>query len=162
MLSVDIRALRGILDIRPGHVGIITNQREKALRRFRKIAALGLILAPPGAAADTCRQALILGLDVSLSVDVFDFALQRGGLVRALEDPQVVDALTAPGGNVMLAVFEWSGQFNQTLLVDWTQVEGPQTLAALSIQLRDAPQGIRSGRTGLGRRCFSRAISLGE
>ncbi|MBZ8118899.1 DUF1194 domain-containing protein [Roseovarius sp. LXJ103] len=109
-----------------------------------------IALTPVGAAAETCRQALILGLDVSLSVDVFDFALQRGGLARALEDPEVVQALTSPGGHVKLAVFEWSGQFNQTLLLDWTQVQGPETLADMSIRLRDAPQGIRSGRTGLG------------
>lgn len=116
---------------------------------FCKIAAIAA-LAPLSAAAETCRQALILGLDVSLSVDVFDFALQRGGLAAAVEDPEVVQALTAPGGHVKLAVFEWSGQFNQTLLVDWTTVQGPETLAEISIQLRDAPQGIRSGRTGLG------------
>lgn len=83
-------------------------------------------------------------------MDVFEFALQRGGLAAAVEDPEVVQALTAPGGHVKLAVFEWSGQFNQTLLVDWTAVQGPETLADISIRLRDAPQGIRSGRTGLG------------
>ncbi len=93
----------------------------------------------------------MLGLDVSLSVNPIDFRLQREGLARALMDDEVVAAMLGTAGDhVDLAVFEWSGQFDQTLLVDWTVIDSRQTLATIATILRDSRQGMRSGRTGLG------------
>lgn len=108
---------------------------------------LGLVVLP----ASACRQAIVLGLDVSLSVNRFDFALQRQGLANALTDEAVMQALlAAPDQPVQLAVFEWSGQYNQNLLVDWTVIDSAASLRKIAQVLREAPQGVRSGRTGLG------------
>lgn len=114
-------------------------------------ACAGLLLGVFAVPADACRQALVLGLDVSLSVNRFDFALQRQGLANALTDETVMQALLAgPEQPVELAVFEWSGQFNQTLLVEWTVIDSEALLQEIAQVLREAPQGMRSGRTGLG------------
>nr|WP_317056142.1 DUF1194 domain-containing protein [Roseovarius sp. W115]MDV2929739.1 DUF1194 domain-containing protein [Roseovarius sp. W115] len=60
-----------------------------------------ICLWPHKAKAQSCAHALVLGLDVSLSVDAQDFALQRQGLANALLDPAVSDAmLHMPGGHV--------------------------------------------------------------
>ena len=116
-----------------------------------KAMILWLMLPAIPAAAQTCRQALLLGLDVSLSVNPIDFALQREGLARALLDDEVVAALLGSGNDQLeLAVFEWSGQFDQTLLVDWTVVDSRQNLRRIATTLRESRQGMRSGRTGLG------------
>lgn len=116
-----------------------------------RAAPFWLLLSAQTAAAQTCRQALVLALDVSLSVNTLDFALQRQGLANALLDAQVMDAIISPDGpHVELAVFEWSGSFSQNLLVDWTVIDSPATLQAISATLIDAPQTLRSGRTGLG------------
>lgn len=109
-----------------------------------------MLCSLPGQAA-ACRQALVLGLDVSLSVDNSDFQLQRMGLARALTDPAVVQAMIAPMGNhVELAVFEWTSTFNQSLLVDWTVIDNPERLHAIAADLAEKPQGMRSGRTAIG------------
>ncbi|MEM6577825.1 MAG: DUF1194 domain-containing protein [Pseudomonadota bacterium] len=112
--------------------------------------ALGALLATP-AAAQRCRQALVLGMDVSLSVNTIDFALQRGGLAAALLDPEVMQAfLSDPSDPVYLAVFEWSGRYDQALLMDWTPVTRPETLGQIAETLLEAPQMGRTGRTAIG------------
>lgn len=73
-----------------------------------------------GARAD-CRLALMLALDVSSSVDAAEDRLQRDGLAAALTSEEIVEAVLAlPGQDVTLAVFEWSGRYQQALLLNWT------------------------------------------
>ena len=65
------------------------------------LAALWFAAAP--AAAQECRIALALGIDVSSSVDPDEYALQAGGLAAALRDPEVAAAfLAVPGAQVAL------------------------------------------------------------
>lgn len=110
-----------------------------------------ICLWPHTAKAQSCAHALVLGLDVSLSVDAQDFALQRQGLANALLDPAVSDAmLHMPGGHVEVAVFEWSGEFDQVILVNWTVVDNLATLLDIAQALRDRPAMDRTGRTAIG------------
>lgn len=111
---------------------------------------LVLLAAATAGAAQSCRQALVLALDVSLSVNPHEFELQRRGLAAALLDTQVADALLVPGPPVELAIFEWSGQYDQALLVDWTAIDSRAMLRAVADTLIGRPQTLRSGRTGLG------------
>lgn len=102
---------------------------------------LALLLAAPPALAD-CRQALVLALDVSASVDAQEYRLQTGGLAAALRDVEVRQAFLArPGAPVSLAVFEWSGATYQRLVVDWTEVADQSVLdaAADAIELNPVP-----------------------
>lgn len=82
------------------------------------MALLGLIW--PGSAAAACRLALLLALDVSSSVDLREDALQRQGLAWALLEPDILSAILDHDGEVALAVYEWSGRYDQTLILDWT------------------------------------------
>ena len=100
--------------------------------------------------AASCRQALLLGLDVSLSVDPYDFTLQREGLSSALLAPAVQEAMLRGPDHIELAVFEWSGSFDQKLLVDWTVINSPAALQSIALQLLSSTQETRSGRTALG------------
>ncbi|MBW4710300.1 DUF1194 domain-containing protein [Roseobacter sp. YSTF-M11] len=89
---------------------------------------LGLTLCAGAAEAADCRLALLLALDVSSSVDAAEDRLQRGGLVAALTAPEVRAAFFAVEQPVALAVFEWSGRYNQEVLLDWTLIDGPEAL----------------------------------
>ena len=85
------------------------------------MAAGALVLAGPAAAQD-CRLALVLALDVSGSVDPREDRLQREGLARALVAPEVARAFLV-GGPVALHVFEWAGDRSQAaLLPDWQMI----------------------------------------
>jgi len=97
----------------------------------RALTALwwGLLMALPAAAtAQQCRLALVLALDVSSSVDATEDTLQRQGLVAALTAPEVRAAFFAADAPVALAVYEWSGRYNQELILDWVLVRGPAEL----------------------------------
>ncbi len=91
-----------------------------------------LILASFAAPADAaCRLALALGIDVSRSVDERDYAIQKQGLAAALSDPAIVDAFLKPDDRVAFAVYEWSGQAHQDMIVDWTLVGSEADLARI-------------------------------
>ena len=72
----------------------------------------------------------MLGLDVSASVDAAEYALQQQGLISALLAPEVREAFLNGPGPVALSIFEWSGRFQQDLLVDWTLIETEADLLA--------------------------------
>ncbi|MEX0370737.1 MAG: DUF1194 domain-containing protein [Tateyamaria sp.] len=92
----------------------------------RPAVILAACLAASPAAA--CRLALLLALDVSSSVDAAEDQLQRGGLVSALTAPEVRAAFFASDDPVALAVYEWSGRYNQEIILDWTVIDGPAAL----------------------------------
>lgn len=90
------------------------------------LCALGATPALAG-----CRLALALGFDVSSSVDAYDYAVQRDGLIAALAAPEIRRAFLAPEDSVALAVFEWGGRQHQELIVDWLLIEGAGELDAV-------------------------------
>ena len=91
-------------------------------------ALLALMLAPQSSQAAPCRLALLLALDVSSSVDAQEDNLQRGGLAAALRAPTVARAFFASDAPVALAVYEWSGQNHQQIVLDWTLIDSPGAL----------------------------------
>ncbi len=98
---------------------------------------LGLAAAPVPALAD-CRQALALGLDVSGSVDKWEYRLQLDGLAAALTDRQVQAAfLDFPETPVRLMVFEWSAEAHQRQIVGWTDIVSTAQLSRIAQRLRD-------------------------
>ena len=99
----------------------------------RTAALLLALAASPGAAE--CRLALLLGLDISSSVDAAEDALQRGGLAAALQAAEVQAAFFAAPTPVALAVFEWSGRYNQEVLLDWTPIATPAALSAAAAEI---------------------------
>lgn len=95
--------------------------------KYRTLVKLGglfgaLALAVSPAVAAECRLALVLAIDVSSSVDEAEDILQRGGLASALIAPEVQAAVFAAPLPVAIAVYEWSGRYNQEILVDWTML----------------------------------------
>jgi hypothetical protein len=90
----------------------------------------GVLSLAAGAAGADCRLALVLALDVSSSVDAAEDRLQRGGLVAALTAPEVTAAFFANERPVALAAYEWSGRYNQEVLLDWMMIDGPADLLA--------------------------------
>ncbi|MCA0922415.1 DUF1194 domain-containing protein [Pseudooceanicola nanhaiensis] len=109
--------------------------KTPATRRLPALL-LALLFAGPAAAQD-CRLALALALDVSGSVDPREYRLQLDGVAAALQNPQVRAAFAAiPEAPVALAIYEWSGPEFQRLLVDWRRITGPEAVDAVAAQLR--------------------------
>ena len=91
------------------------------------VAAFCLTLATQTQASE-CRLALLLAVDVSSSVDPTEDQLQRGGIVAALTAPEVQAAFFASDQPVVLGIYEWSGRYNQEILLDWTLIDSPNAL----------------------------------
>lgn len=117
------------------------------MRWLAIITALALPL--PGHAA--CRLGLMLALDVSASVDAREYGLQTGGIASALLAPEVADAiLAAPDQPVWLSVFDWSGPFDQSILLAWTPLRTRADLEGAAAAIAGAHRMTRSGRTAVG------------
>lgn len=113
------------------------------------LAFLMISLTSP--ALGKCRQALVLGMDVSGSVNDQEYWLQREGLAAALMSPKVQAALfEIPEAPVRLMVFEWSGGTYQRPLTNWIEINGPKDISDFVAQLRNAPKQKRPYSTALG------------
>lgn len=63
-------------------------------------------------------MALLLAIDISSSVDKTEDQLQRCGLVAALTTTEVTAAFFASDTPVALAIYHWSGRYNQEIILD--------------------------------------------
>lgn len=114
------------------------------------LCAAILMWGPGPAWAVECRLALALALDISRSVDTREHALQRGGLIAALRAPEVRRAFFAAPLPVALAVYEWSGPREQTLLVDWVLIRDTRDLDSVAVRLARAPRNGNDAPTAMG------------
>ncbi|WP_170475880.1 DUF1194 domain-containing protein [Ruegeria arenilitoris] len=94
-----------------------------------------------GSLSAQCRQALVLGLDVSGSVDGSEYRLQLNGLAAAMRRPEVMQLiLSNPEAPVRLAVFEWSEPRHQRVLIEWTTVQSPDDILKIAQTLEASPR----------------------
>ena len=136
-------------------------EHGQLVRHLLALAAVGVWAG--AAQAAECRLALLLALDVSSSVDAAEDRLQRGGLVSALIAPEVQAAFFGADQPVALAVYEWSGRYNQEIVLDWTLIDSRSALvraaevvAASTRSHADYPTAMGYG-LGYGAGLFARA-----
>ena len=112
--------------------------------------ALWLAFSASPLSATECRLALALALDISSSVDATEDILQRQGVAAALIAPEVEEAFFASPLPVAIAVYEWSGNFNQVLLLDWTVIETRADLVAAAYQIGQSKRSANDSPTAMG------------
>ena len=114
------------------------------------ISALCLTLWPLAAGAE-CRLALLLALDVSASVDETEYKLQRDGLAAALNRPLIRRAiLEGAPGEVAIAVYEWSGRYHQTIVLDWTMLDSQGAIDGAVATIAQTRRSYSNWPTALG------------
>lgn len=118
---------------------------------FSALLAFGLTFPDTGGAS--CRLALALGLDVSRSVSDPAYAVQVKGVQAALADADVRAAILTPEGRVALAIYEWSGRWQQRVIVGWTILETETDIDAVIATLDEVERSFR-GVTAVGRALF--------
>lgn len=83
---------------------------------------------------------VILGVDISWSMDEEEQRLQRGGYVAGLTSPQFLAALSSgETGKIALAYMEWAGAQDQQVMMDWTLIDSPQAAQAFAEKLAALP-----------------------
>ena len=92
---------------------------------------------------------LVLAVDVSGSIDDFEATLQRQGYMSAIVHPRVIDAIQSGVlQRIAVTYVEWSGDFNQRTIVDWTVISNQENALAFASILSDMPI-VRARRTSI-------------
>lgn len=118
---------------------------------MRVVLAAVLICLGLQARAEVCRQALVLALDVSGSVDIREYRQQVAGLSAALDAAEVRDLILMSGAPpVALAVFEWSSQNHQLLIQPWVLLRDEATLDQAIARIRNHRKQRAGLKTALG------------
>ncbi|MEP5151703.1 DUF1194 domain-containing protein [Planktotalea sp.] len=113
--------------------------------------AVGLSLSCAGAAEAACRIALLLAVDVSSSVSDAEYTLQQKGLARALISEDVMHAiLETQAGHVAFSMFEWSGRYQQNIVVDWTIFDSQEDVFAVAQQIANSKRQYFEFPTAMG------------
>ena len=96
-----------------------------------------------------------LAADVSRSIDDAEFDLQRKGYAAALTDPRVLAAIHGRSGAAIGVCFiEWSGDEDQQVVVDWTEIRDEEDAGSMAAAILAAP------RSFMGRTSISAAIDF--
>lgn len=103
-----------------------------------------LISAPAAA----CDLALALAVDVSGSVDRYEYQLQMDGLATALNDPLISEALVRANAQLMLV--QWTGATRQRVTIPWTPVTSFEAVEEFAEQVRINPRVWRNYSTAIG------------
>lgn len=125
------------------------------------LAIIGLVSVTVPEPASACPLALIIAMDGSSSVDAREHALQLQGLAHALQDPEVVDAISSVGG-IWFSSFEWSGRYQQVMQVDWSFLDGEESAKAAAAKLARSGRSFNEFPTALGYALGYAAIHLNK
>jgi Protein of unknown function (DUF1194) len=114
------------------------------MRLFRCVLTLATLLAhqtPIARAAEQTDLLLVLAMDVSRSMDQAKFLLQRQGYPAAISNPQVLNAIkSGPHQKIALCFVDWSGPFEQKLVIDWTTIDGFAAASRFGDLVAEAPR----------------------
>src|SRR6201998_1075710 len=118
-------------------------------------ALLALFSVSGEARSDGVDLEVILAADVSRSIDDAEFDLQRKGYAAAVTDPRVPAAIHGrPGAAIGVSFIEWSGDEDQQVVADWTEIRDEEDAGSMAAAILAAP------RSFMGRTSISAAIDF--
>jgi hypothetical protein len=105
------------------------------------VLAAALAWTAPAPAAELVDLLLVLAVDNSRSIDDSKFQQLRAGHTAALKDRDVLRAIgTGPYRRVAISLIDWSGYYEQKIVVDWTLVHDEASARAFSERVAAAPR----------------------
>ncbi|MEI9982776.1 MAG: DUF1194 domain-containing protein [Aliidongia sp.] len=116
--------------------------------------ALALLLAALPAGAEEVQGepvdvALVLAVDVSLSVNEERFQLQRDGIAAAFENPDLAKAIAGgPNHAAAVAVMQFSDPDRQFAVIEWTRIASIEDARRLAARIRRTNRS-SDGLTGI-------------
>lgn len=115
----------------------------------RRPTPLDAALTRPARSGASVDLALVLVADVSTSVDVTEFDLQKTGYFTAFTDPGVIAAIRAGSlGAIAVCYVEFAGMAQATTVMPWTVLHDAASAGDFARRLRAAPRSFH-GRTSI-------------
>jgi Mg-chelatase subunit ChlD len=94
----------------------------------------------PAKAEPQLDLALVLAVDISSSMETEEQTLQRMGFVEAFRSSLVHEVIkNGPAGRIAVTYVEWSGAKDQTILVPWMVIDGPEKARSFADNLSGKP-----------------------
>jgi hypothetical protein len=118
--------------------------QRKMLLTTTGAAVLGLAVLG-SQLADTKDQVsvdveLIIGVDVSYSMEIDELEVQREGYAQAIVSKEFLQALkTGPNRKLAVTYFEWSAPSDQKIIIPWRVIDGPETADAVAREIMKMP-----------------------
>lgn len=102
---------------------------------------IAVVVASLAPAAKACDVALVIALDVSRSVDKFEYVLMRNGIGHAFLDDEVIDLIGWMPGGMMVTVTQWGGAGQQRQPIGWRHLTDRESVVAFVEQLVKIDRG---------------------
>ena len=93
--------------------------------------------------SDACEIELVIAMDVSRSVDQYEFDLMRNGTANAFSHPEIIELTSWMDKGMMVSVTQWSGVAKQKVSVPWRHVKSQKSLEQLSDEIRTMKRAFR-------------------
>src|SRR5262245_12953669 len=103
-------------------------------------AVVGAIGIAEASAQTRVDLELVIGVDVSLSMDIDEQRLQREGYEAAFRDPELHHAITTGSfGRIAVVYVEWAGPSWQAVTIPWTVIDSAAGARAFADRLAAPP-----------------------
>jgi hypothetical protein len=127
--------------MRAWRAGLVIGALAAVLAAVGPAAPQAMPSHPAAASATAVDLELVLAVDVSRSIDVDEFDLQRQGYARAIVNPSVLNAIKSGAiGAIAVAYVEWSGADQQKTVVDWTLIRDAASAQGFAAAILAAPR----------------------
>ena len=109
-----------------------------AIRALILVLFLGVTGRPAGALPVDLE--LLLGVDVSGSIDEEEARLQRDGYIAAFRHPMITDAIRSGfHGRIAVSYYEWAGFGHMKIIAGWTLIDDRESALAFADKLTEIP-----------------------
>jgi hypothetical protein len=108
------------------------------------------LLAAPVAAGERVSTELVLAVDVSLSVNDIEFALQMQGIAAAFRDPEVIALIEAREHGVAVVMTQWSGAYEAQVPLEWRKLKDKASVLGYAEAIARMERVQFGNLTGLG------------
>ena len=114
-----------------------------------KALVLSLLLTLIPAGSKACELALVLALDVSRSVDKFEYVLMRNGIGDALLDEEVIKLISWMRGGMKVTVTQWGGTGQQRQAISWRRLWNRESVIDFVEELIELDRGFWHAKTSI-------------
>lgn len=114
-------------------------------------AALLFLCESASANKHNCPLALVLAVDVSGSIDSYEYGIQMSGLADAFRSEDIVHAIELFGNSgIYVTAIHWSGDNQQFQIMPWSRLSSRAGLYAFAAELERRPRTFDHFATAIG------------
>ena len=92
---------------------------------------------------------LVLAVDTSMSIDLFEYNLLMKGIADAFRSPEIVTLIGQQSG-VAVSLFQWSSEVNEQYMIPWHLLKDPASVLAFAAKVEKAERDPDRVFTGIG------------